>query len=76
MKLDTRDIAVIEVIDGRRIRDGPLALIEQRCSFIAERETRQNFTRFAEVFDHFKASNDRFSDLRHDDVPIGLDDVV
>lgn len=32
-------------------------------------QTRQDFTHFAEVFDNFKASNDRFSDLRHDDPP-------
>lgn len=32
-------------------------------------QTRQNFTRFAEVLDHFQAGDDRFSDLRHDDVP-------
>ena len=69
VKLDTRDTAEIEVIDGRGVGNSPLTLIEQRSSLITERETRQNFTRFAEVLDHFKASNDRFSDLRHDDVP-------
>jgi len=69
MKLDTRDIAVIKVIDGRGVGNSPRALIEQGSSLITERETRQNFTHVIEVFDHFKASNDRFSDLRHDDAP-------
>lgn len=32
-------------------------------------QTRQNFTRLTEVFDHFQAGDDRFGDLRHDDVP-------
>ena len=29
-------------------------------------QTRQDFTHFAEVFDHFKTGNDRCGDLRHD----------
>lgn len=32
-------------------------------------QTIQDFARFAEVLDHFQAGNDRFGDLRHDDVP-------
>lgn len=32
-------------------------------------QTSQDLTRFAEVFDHFQAGDDRFNDLRHDDVP-------
>lgn len=69
VKLDTRDTAVIEMIDSGGVSNGPLALIKQGSSLITERKTRKNFTRFAEVFDHLKASNDRFSDLRHDDAP-------
>lgn len=51
-----------ETIDRRR--SGPTST-DHRSSH----QTRQDFTRFAEVFDHFQAGNDRFSDLRHDDVP-------
>lgn len=69
VKLDTRDIAVIDVVHGRRLSNSPFALFEQGSSLITERKTRQDLTHVIEVFDDFEASNDRFSDLRHDDAP-------